>query len=85
VQKDRAENTMGDWIVAEPGILGGKPRVQGTRISVEFLLELLASGATREEILHAYPQIQTDGLTAALQYVARIMKSEVVWDVPLPA
>jgi len=76
---------MNDWIVANPEILGGKPCVKGTRISVEFILELLASGATREAILRAYPQITSEGLSAALQYAARVMKNEIVWDVPIPA
>jgi len=76
---------MNDWIVANPEILGGKPCVKGTRISVELILELLASGATREAILRAYPQITSEGLSAALQYAARVMKNEIVWDVPIPA
>jgi uncharacterized protein (DUF433 family) len=76
---------MSDWIVAEPEILGGKPCIKGTRISVELILELLASGATREEILRAYPQIPPEGLTAALQYAAKTMKNEVVWDIPVSA
>ena len=38
-------------IVSNPEILGGKPIIRGTRISVEFVLELLASGATQPEIL----------------------------------
>jgi uncharacterized protein (DUF433 family) len=76
---------MGDWIVADPEILAGKPCIKGTRISVEFVLELLASGATREDILRTYPQIPAEGLTAALQYAARTMKNEVVWEIPIPA
>jgi uncharacterized protein (DUF433 family) len=52
---------------------------------VEFILELFASGATPEAILRAYPQITQEGLSAALQYAARIMKNEIVWDVPVPA
>ncbi|MCA9557565.1 MAG: DUF433 domain-containing protein, partial [Myxococcales bacterium] len=35
---------MNDWISVDPEILGGKPCVRGTRISVEFILELMASG-----------------------------------------
>jgi uncharacterized protein (DUF433 family) len=54
-----------EWIVATPGVLGGKACVRGTRISVAFILELLASGGTREEILRAYPQVTSDGLEAA--------------------
>lgn len=42
-------------IVADPQILGGKPCVRGTRLSVDFLLELTASGATPEQILAQYP------------------------------
>jgi uncharacterized protein (DUF433 family) len=59
---------MDDWIVSRPGLLGGKPCIKGTRISVELVLEVLASGASREDILRAYPQVTADGLTAALRY-----------------
>lgn len=76
---------MTDWIVTDPEILGGKPCVRGTRISVELILELVASGATREEILAAHPQVTNEGLTAALKYAARAMKNEVIWDVNVPA
>lgn len=77
---------MGHWIVADPETLGGKPCIKGTRISVEFILELFASGATAEEILRAYPQIPDEaGLAAALQYAARTMRNEVIWDIPIPA
>ena len=76
---------MGEWIVSSPGVLGGKPCVRGTRISVEHIMELLASGASREDILRAYPQITADGLAAALLYAARSLKNEVVWDLKIPA
>ncbi|WP_136922069.1 DUF433 domain-containing protein [Polyangium aurulentum] len=61
---------MDDWIVSRPGVLGGKPCIKGTRISVELVLEMIASGASREDILRAYPQLTADGLAAALQYAA---------------
>jgi uncharacterized protein (DUF433 family) len=57
-------------IIADPAILGGKPCIKGTRLSVEFILELFASGATREEILSAYPQLTIEGIEEALRYVA---------------
>ncbi len=76
---------MAPWIVTDPEVLGGKPCIRGTRISVEFVLELLASGATREQILDAYPQVTLEGLAAALDYAARSMRNEVVWDVKLGA
>ncbi|HEY3359529.1 MAG TPA: DUF433 domain-containing protein [Polyangia bacterium] len=71
--------------MSSPGILGGKPCVRGTRLSVAFILELLASGASRDEILAAYPQITAEGLSAALDYAARSLRNEVVWDVRVPA
>ena len=76
---------MADWIVSNPEILGGKPCIRGTRISVEFLLELLASGATPGDILRTYPQIQPEALTAAFQFAAETMRSEIVWDLKIPA
>ena len=42
-------------IVSDRAVLGGKPVVRGTRISVEFLLGLFASGATRADVLKSYP------------------------------
>ena len=67
-------------IVSDPKTLGGKPCVRGTRLSVEFLLELAASGATQEEILAQYPQLTRDGLAAAFRYAASLLQGERVWD-----
>ena len=53
-------------IVSDPQILGGKPCVHGTRLSVEFLLELAASGATQAQILTQCPQLTPAGLSAAV-------------------
>lgn len=72
-------------IVATADTLGGKPRIEGTRISVQFILELLAAGASRQDILDGYSQITSEGLDAALSYAALSMKNEAVWDVKLPA
>ena len=60
------------WIVARPGLLGGKPCVRGTRLSVQFLLELLAGGATQEQILAEYPHLPPEGLEAAIRYAAEL-------------
>jgi uncharacterized protein (DUF433 family) len=56
------------WIESSPDVLCGKPCIRGTRISVELLLELLAGGAIRDEILEAYPQVTAEGLSAALRH-----------------
>jgi uncharacterized protein (DUF433 family) len=51
-------------IVSDRHFLGGKPCVRGTRLSVELLLELAASGGTQEQILAQYPQLTPAGLSA---------------------
>jgi len=73
---------MSNWIVCTPEILGGKPCVRGTRLSVEFLLELVAGGASLADILAAYPQLTPEALAAAFHYAAEAMRNEVVWDIP---
>ena len=74
-----------DLIVSDPQILGGKPCVRGTRLSVEFLLELAASGATQEQILAQYPQLTADGLAAAFRYAADVLKGEHTWELRITA
>lgn len=65
-------------IVCDPAILGGKPIIRGTRISVEFVLELIASGASRDEVLLAYPHLGAEDVEDAVRYAARFLKNEVV-------
>ncbi len=72
---------MDEWIVASRDVLGGKPCVKGTRLSVEFLMELLAEGSTRDAILESYPQLTLEGLAAAIGYAARAVSNETVWEV----
>jgi uncharacterized protein (DUF433 family) len=79
------EATMEPWIVSDLDTLAGKPRVRGTRLSVAFLIELVASGATREQILASYPYLPPEGLEAALRYAAEALQNDVVWDTRVPA
>lgn len=65
-------------IAADPAVLGGKPCVRGTRISVEFILELMASGASRDDIIRGYPHLTVEDVEEALHYAARSMKNEVL-------
>ena len=76
---------MDNWIVSSPDLLGGKPCIRDTRISVEFILELLASGMTPVEILESYPHVSAEGLAAALRHAAEAVKNEIVWDVKISA
>lgn len=59
-----------DRIVIEPGILDGKPVVRGTRLSVEFVLGLLAQGWSETDVLRNYLSLTHEDLAACLQYPA---------------
>src|SRR5215217_1077155 len=72
-------------IAYNPEILSGKPHIVGTRLSIEFILELFASGATRDEVLKAYPQLTTEAVEEALKYAAQAVKNEVLLDVKVGA
>jgi len=52
-------------------ILSGKPHIVGTRLSIEFILELFASGATKDEVLKAYPQLTAGAMEEALKHTAQ--------------
>lgn len=73
------------WIVSDPGIRGGKPCVRGTRISVAHILEVLSNGASRDDVLKAYPNLTREGFDAALAYAARAVDTELVYDLQVPA
>jgi uncharacterized protein (DUF433 family) len=62
-------------IAYNPEVLSGKPHIVGTRLSIEFILELFASGATKNEMLKAYPQLTGEAIEEALQYVAQFQET----------
>lgn len=68
---------MFDRIVSDPTILGGKPIVRGTRISVEFLLELIASGGAIADIVRSYPFLTEEDLRQAVAFAAQSVKNDV--------
>ena len=65
---------MFDHIVSNPEIFHGKPCIRGTRISVEFILELMESGATRDDILRGYPHLSAEGVEEAIRYAANSLQ-----------
>jgi len=74
-----------DWrsrITVDPKVLVGKPVIKGTRLAVEFIIELLAAGWTFEEILKNYPQLKREDITAALKYATEVLKEEKVYPLP---
>lgn len=73
---------QGDWrdrIVVDPKILVGKPVIKGTRIAVEFVVDLLARGYTREQVREEYDHITDEDIQACLAYAAEILRSERVY------
>ncbi len=76
---------MFERIQSRAGVLGGKPCIRGTRISVEFVVELAASGASRDDICRTYPQLTADDVAEALQYAARFLENEVLLSAEVPS
>jgi uncharacterized protein (DUF433 family) len=58
-------------ITVDPNQCGGRPCLRGLRIRVKDILDLLAAGASREEILADYPLLENADITAALEYAAK--------------
>lgn len=66
-------------IVIDPGVLGGKPVIRGTRLAVEFIIGLLADGWSRAEIARQYPGVTEDDITACLAYARDVLGGERVF------
>ena len=60
-----------DRITQDPTVCGGRPCLRGMRIRVKDVLDMLAAGASREEILADYPYLENDDISAALEYAAQ--------------
>jgi len=71
-----------DRIITDPAILTGKPIIKGTRLAVEFIIELLANGWSDSQILGNYPGLTKEDISACLAYAAERLKSERVYPVP---
>lgn len=66
-------------IVSDPQIMMGKPVVAGTRLTVELILEKLATGETVEQLLASHPRLTQEGIQAALAFAAQTMRSDIVY------
>jgi uncharacterized protein (DUF433 family) len=65
-------------IVYDPAILNGKPIIKGTRISVELIMEWLATGGSVESIAEKHPLLSSELVMEAIRYAARFSKNEIV-------
>ncbi len=66
-------------ITLDPSVLAGKPVIRGTRISVEFVIGLLADGWSETDILANYPGIGHEDVIACLAYARYVLSSEKVF------
>jgi len=74
-----------DWrerIAVDPKVLVGKPVIKGTRISVEFVVDLLARGWTPEQVVREYDHITADDVRACLAYASEMLREERIYLVP---
>ena len=63
-------------ITLDPKILVGKPVVKGTRLAVEFIVDLLAQGWSEEEVLRNYPGLEREDIQACLRYASSLLHAE---------
>jgi len=69
-------------IEINPQVLVGKPIIKGTRISVEFVVDLLGRGWSTDQVLHEYDHLTAADVQACLAYASDMLKSERVYLVP---
>jgi len=68
-------------IQSDPAVMMGKPVVEGTRITVEQILEELGAGASIEQVLEAHPRMTREGVLAALRFGAEAIHADVVYPI----
>jgi uncharacterized protein (DUF433 family) len=68
-------------IVSDPAVMMGKPVIVGTRITVELILEKLASGETIEQLLESHPRLTKEAVLAAIAFAAQALRADVVYPV----
>jgi len=68
-----------DRIEINPAVLTGKPIVKGTRLAVEFIIDLLANGWSEGQILENYPGLTPEDIRACLAYASARLHAEKVY------
>jgi uncharacterized protein (DUF433 family) len=74
-----------DWqdrITLNPQVLVGKPVIKGTRLAVEFIIDLFAQGWSIEEVLRNYPGVTVSDIQACFSYASASLKAEKVYPIP---
>lgn len=73
---------VSERVVIDPKILAGKPVIRGTRLAVEFILELLAAGQSESEVLANYPGLSREDILACLSYASYIAHEYEAFPIP---
>lgn len=63
-------NNLDYWITMNPDVMGGKPCIRDTRLSVERILQLLACGMSNSEIISDFPELNETKIQSSLSYAA---------------
>ena len=71
-----------DHIDRAPEIIGGKPKIRGTRIGIELILQRLGDGWTVEQLIEAYPAITAEKIQACQAFAAEMLATDDVVDIP---
>ncbi len=68
-------------VISNPQVMMGKPVIEGTRITVELILEKLAAGESVEQIIQSHANLSREAIQAALAFAAKAMKADVVYPI----
>lgn len=77
--RDNKRRLVMNWqerIVSDPAVLVGKPVIKGTRLAVEFIIDLLAQGWSEDELLRNYSGLTHEDIQACLSYASEILRTE---------
>jgi uncharacterized protein (DUF433 family) len=73
---------LSERIVVDPEVLAGKPVFRGTRLAVEFILEILAAGQSESELLTSYPGLTREDVLACLSYASYLAHEYKAYPIP---
>ena len=69
---------MFDRVTFDPNIMGGRACIRGMRIAVSVIVSQVAYGASNDEILREYPDLEREDISQALQYAAWLTREQVI-------
>jgi len=71
-----------EHIDRHPEVIGGKPKIKGTRIGVRLILQRLGDGWSFEQVVDAYPGLSTEQIRACQSFAAEMLATDEVIDIP---